>query len=241
MAAPALLLCVAFLVTGCFNSVVTQAIYNYAPINTKSMVLVFCAYIGYSLRYFIPDNKQEDKKVDEERGKIRKKRDSKDKEDKAKTGYLYMFGLVVAEILASQLSMIAFALIGSGLHQVLYSSIILFTALVSAFILHKKIYNTQWVALILLTSGLMLSAGRVNTNEVPVEGIFYLFASTFIFALTSSFSEVIIQKFKIPSDKYPRMNEKRRERRKGREEKGEKKRVRRKGRRREGREALFSS
>jgi hypothetical protein len=77
------------------------------------MVLVLCAYIGYSLRYFIPDNHKETKKVDEERGKIRKKSDQP-KDEQSKTGYLYMFGLVVAEILASQLSMIAFALIGSG-------------------------------------------------------------------------------------------------------------------------------
>lgn len=83
------------------------------------MVLVFCAYIGYALRYFIKDSKQpEAKKGDEEKGdKARKKRE-RVSEEQSKIVYLYMFFLVLAEIIAAQLSMIAFSQIGSGVSSI---------------------------------------------------------------------------------------------------------------------------
>lgn len=49
-------------------------------------------------------------------------------------------------------------LIGSGIYQVIYSSVVVFTAILSRIFLKKKLTPKQWMSLIVITSGLSLSA-----------------------------------------------------------------------------------
>lgn len=83
------------------------------------MLLVFCAYIGYALRYFMPNAPQQEKK-DEEKGEIKIMKNKKKIRIKEPTTtanrktHIFIFLLVLAETIASQLSMIGFTLVGSG-------------------------------------------------------------------------------------------------------------------------------
>jgi hypothetical protein len=84
------------------------------------MLLVGCTYIGYSLRYFVPESKNKTKK-DEEGGEGAKKKDRRPDKDKDKVEgvvdkkiYGYIFFLVFCETISSQLAVMGFALVGSG-------------------------------------------------------------------------------------------------------------------------------
>ncbi len=44
------------------------------------------------------------------------------------------------------------------IYQVIYSSVVIFTAILSKFFLHKSLYLQQWLSMLLVTSGLVVSA-----------------------------------------------------------------------------------
>ncbi len=127
------------------------------------MVFVFVTYFGYAIRYFVSKDttgKDREKKVKDQK-KI----------------YLYIFLLTLIEVVASQLSNVGFSYVGSGvsfkkerksifflmfyyLYQILFSSVILFNAIVAIVVLRQKITKYQWLALFAITSGLIIAAGN---------------------------------------------------------------------------------
>lgn len=88
------------------------------------MLLVFCTYFGYALRFFVPENKEQiseepHKKGDEEKGerdRQRKRAREREKIEREKPRvYMYAFAITLTEICASQLATIGFSYVGSGI------------------------------------------------------------------------------------------------------------------------------
>ena len=85
------------------------------------------------------------------------------------TRFLVVGGLEVAGNITGVLGLI-FA--GSGVFQVVYSSVVLFTALLSRIFLGKSPQTKQWIALFLITLGLAVSAlgGVSSKSTLPKDG-----------------------------------------------------------------------
>ena len=66
--------------------------------------------------------------------------------------------IAVLEVTGNVFGVLGLIFAGSGLFQVVYSSVVLFTALMSKVILHRSPQPKQWVALFLITLGLAFSA-----------------------------------------------------------------------------------
>lgn len=82
------------------------------------------------------------------------------------------------------------------LFQVLYSSVVIFTALLSRIFLHKIINRYQWLSILGVTFGLMISAlGTESNHDISSSqsiGLFFSMAATLNYALYYILSERIL-------------------------------------------------
>merc|ERR1719191_2068954 len=69
------------------------------------------------------------------------------------------------DCLAQVVSFFALVWAGSALYQLVYSSILIVTAALRHFLLGKKLSLQQWMACIIVTSGLFLSSLGMNNGS----------------------------------------------------------------------------
>lgn len=77
-----------------------------------------------------------------------------------------LFVLAAFDVFANALSVWAIETCGAGMFQVVYSSILVCTAAISSVALRKTFGRTQWLAMAIVTAGLMLS-----TVRLPLPGV----------------------------------------------------------------------
>merc|ERR1712137_1436862 len=83
------------------------------------------------------------------------------------------------DVLGSTLTGFGLFYTGSGIYQILYSSVVIFTALLSRFVLKKPLSGMQWMAVLLVNVGLTFSASSSNSEgESDSSGV--LFGSVII-------------------------------------------------------------
>ncbi|KXS16297.1 hypothetical protein M427DRAFT_31447 [Gonapodya prolifera JEL478] len=149
------------LLTGVFSTLKSQWLYNAGAAAFKSLLTVSCTYVGMALAHFVPRRAAEE--VERSPTQLTPRPNQK----------------TLLDITANALLTIGVFLIGSGLYQVVYSSIVAFTALLSTVQVRwpegmsgktgwsrgvsvkwnpRAVNVWQWVAIAIVTGGLVLPA-----------------------------------------------------------------------------------
>jgi len=119
---------------------------------------------------------------------------------------MYCSLIALLEFVGQYLGLNGLVYAGSGIYQVLYSTVVIIVAILSRFILKRFINSYQWGFIILVTLGLCVNTyGNVSKTEedsmLRMKGIFYTLASTFIFALSYVSTEYVLKKLDPPKTK----------------------------------------
>ena len=102
-----------------------------------------------------------------------------------------------SDFLGSILTAIGLFYTGSGLYQVLCSSVVVFTAVLCRIFLQKPLSNNQWIAVLLVNFGLALSAG---SKSVEGDSSSLLVGSAFIIVGTILVSSAYVVDQKVMDD-----------------------------------------
>lgn len=134
---------VLFVLTGVLSTIGYQWIfYQGAGGGGFSMITVLPSYIGMIFPLLKPSNRNRFLSLDH-----------------PKSTHKLIFTASTCDITGSMLTAVGLFYCGSGLYQVLYSSVIVFTALIARIFLSKPLTTNQWIAVFLVNIGLALSAG----------------------------------------------------------------------------------
>lgn len=110
----------------------------------------------------------------------------------AETHLKSYFYVGILDLIGNILTVIGLTLCGSGIFQVVYSSVVLFGALFSKYLLGKNLNRNQWIGLFIITSGLSLSAlgtSSSSSNDKQMLGIFLTLCGTMLYGLSYVISE----------------------------------------------------
>jgi drug/metabolite transporter (DMT)-like permease len=77
----------------------------------------------------------------------------------------YLIAISLFDVVGSMTSILGTVLLGSGLYQICYSSVLVSSALLSRIILGRVITWTQWIGIITITIGLIASAMGSNLSQ----------------------------------------------------------------------------
>ena len=111
----------------------------------------------------------------------------------------------VLETMGFVLSLSGITLAGSGLYQVVYSSIVIWIALLSRMFLKTNITASQWLAILIVTGGVSVSAwGSLSSTGGPslstsFYGIVVTLSCTLVYATSYISSEKLINLPNAPS------------------------------------------
>ncbi|KAF9191968.1 hypothetical protein BGZ50_008913 [Haplosporangium sp. Z 11] len=114
--------------------------------------------------------------------------------------------VAVMDVIANGLITIGFFYVGSGMYQVIYSSIVIWCAILTRIFLSRKLNNIQWVAIVGVTFGLAISAfGTVQdvSPDGPVQswleksfGALITLGATFLYSCVYVLSDKVLSTFK---------------------------------------------
>ncbi|KAF9938730.1 hypothetical protein BGZ67_010494 [Mortierella alpina] len=114
--------------------------------------------------------------------------------------------VAVMDVIANALVTVGFFYVGSGMYQVIYSSIVIWCAILTRIFLSRKLNNVQWVAIVGVTCGLAISAvGTVQeaSPDGPVQtwleksfGALVTLGATFLYACVYVLSDKVLATFK---------------------------------------------
>lgn len=76
--------------------------------------------------------------------------------------HMFLTAISVCDILGSAMSILGGLMLGSGLYQICYSSVLVSSALMSRIILGRKLTWTQWIGILVITAGLVASGLGLN-------------------------------------------------------------------------------
>ncbi|KAJ3054286.1 hypothetical protein HK097_002168 [Rhizophlyctis rosea] len=133
-----------FLVTGLISTLGAQWLHYRGAAESRSMLPVLATYLGMAAVALLPSDKHS--------------RSYKPDPNEPKRGYLTIFGVSTLDVLGNVILMVGMFYVGSGLYQVIYSSVIVFTALLSKCFLRRTMSWAQWAAIFAITGGLSLTA-----------------------------------------------------------------------------------
>lgn len=128
-----------FLATGICSTICNQMVFYHGASQPKSMLLSFPTYIGMILVVLLPLPKSAHKGVHS-------------------TSSQTVFGVASADVFANVACMVGLQFVGSGIFQVLYASVVCFTALLSKAFLGKTPSRIQWLGIFAIASGLCLTS-----------------------------------------------------------------------------------
>lgn len=169
-----------FLATGLFTTLVSQLLFYEKEVKTESMLTVLSTYLGMASILFLPKsvgNKYVPVEISTENEEVVPKStfnscvlflwsfipNSKHIPFKAKKG-LALVSLM--DVVGSAILAVGLFWVGSGLFQVIYASVIIFTAIGSKLFLRKTLKWGQWLSIILIVAGLSISGSdRASTPE----------------------------------------------------------------------------
>ncbi|KAG0359257.1 hypothetical protein BG005_001101 [Podila minutissima] len=113
--------------------------------------------------------------------------------------------VAVMDVVANALVTIGFFYVGSGMYQVIYSSIVIWCAILTRIFLSRKLNNVQWVAIVGVTVGLAVSAVGTVQNVSPdgavqswLEksfGALITLGATFLYACVYVLSDKVLSTF----------------------------------------------
>ena len=125
--------------------------------------------------------------------------------------WVNLISVVFFDVVGNVTTMVGIILAGSGLYQVIYSSIIIFCAMLSWFFLNKPVSGMQWGAILLISAGLAVSSmggdeptsaedGEQLGGSTKLLGIAVTLISTMSYAATYIINEAtLVRKDGAPS------------------------------------------
>ncbi|KAF9349532.1 hypothetical protein BGX26_012182 [Mortierella sp. AD094] len=116
-----------------------------------------------------------------------------------------VFQVAVMDVIANALVTVGFFYVGSGMYQVIYSSIVIWCAILTRIFLGRKLNGIQWLAIFGVTLGLAISAvGTVQDEspDGPVQswleksfGALITLGATFLYACVYVLSDKVLSTF----------------------------------------------
>jgi drug/metabolite transporter (DMT)-like permease len=115
-----------------------------------------------------------------------------------------VFLIAIFEILGNVCSVLGIIYAGSGVYQVVYSSLVVFTAVWARIFLKKHISQEQWCAILTVTIGLSLSAVGTPTSSdssswMVTMGALFTLAATTLYSFVYILSENILTQKNAPT------------------------------------------
>ncbi|KAJ5070706.1 hypothetical protein M0811_01686 [Anaeramoeba ignava] len=111
--------------------------------------------------------------------------------------------LTIIDLSGNVTTIIGLVYSGSGIYQVVYSSVIVFAGVLAEKFLHKKLTKFQWIGIGLIIFGLffsvVFSGSNTGSNSTVLFGIFMTLISAFLYAISYTFSEYLITSEQVSS------------------------------------------
>ncbi|KAI8605241.1 hypothetical protein EDD21DRAFT_364115 [Dissophora ornata] len=115
--------------------------------------------------------------------------------------------VAVMDVIANALVTVGFFYVGSGMYQVIYSSIVIWCAILTRIFLSRKLNNIQWLAIFGVTLGLAISAVGTVQDASPDDGpgqswleksfgALVTLGATFLYACVYVLSDKVLSTFK---------------------------------------------
>eukprot|EP00761_Pharyngomonas_kirbyi_P014960 gb/GECH01014991.1/.p1 GENE.gb/GECH01014991.1/~~gb/GECH01014991.1/.p1 ORF type:complete len:347 (+),score=22.07 gb/GECH01014991.1/:1-1041(+) len=140
---------VIFTATGVYTTIGSQLLFNNGITDPRTLLLPLTTYLGHFLMGMIPGLSPS---LDSE---------STNHKNESKSHKLVFLSCAL-DLSAHILCMAGMSLCGSGLYQVIYSSLVVFTAILSKFVKGKTIIRAQWIGILAVTAGLSLSTLSIS-------------------------------------------------------------------------------
>ncbi|KAI8924989.1 hypothetical protein BC831DRAFT_462799 [Entophlyctis helioformis] len=147
-----------FLATGLFSTLGSQSLYYRGAADARSMLTILTTYLGMALVFLIPpsehkqpkhqQHQQQQQQLPSSRSRVRN-HDLAD--NPAHSTVLWLSAL---DVLGSLALTIGLFLVGSGIYQVVYSSVIVFTAIFNLLLMRRSLAVGQWAAILVISGGL---------------------------------------------------------------------------------------
>ncbi|KAG2176518.1 hypothetical protein INT44_007181 [Umbelopsis vinacea] len=109
-----------------------------------------------------------------------------------------IFKLACVEVVANFTVSVGFYLVGSGMYQVIYSSVVIWCAILSYLTMGRTLTPTQWVAIMGTSVGLAISAmgntsqGDATSAPLLIFGMILTLSGTFFYSCVYVFSDHIL-------------------------------------------------
>ncbi|ORX97917.1 hypothetical protein K493DRAFT_406759 [Basidiobolus meristosporus CBS 931.73] len=168
-----------FLFTGVFQTLSTQWLFYQGAADKLSFLTIGANYVGMTLVNYLIPRQEEARPVTNSR-----------------FPWLPVVTVALFDFGGNVFAAAGLFLVGSGIFQVIYSSVVVFTALLSRVILKRQLSLLQWLSLLVITLGLGLSA--LGTSRSGEDGD-VLMGSLLVFSCTLMFASVYVTNEKVVS------------------------------------------
>jgi drug/metabolite transporter (DMT)-like permease len=149
------------LLTGVVQTLCAQTAFYQGGAEKTTLLPVLANFAGIACALFLPSSSHETTSHDNEASSSKRK--------PAITSHHKKFALIGScEVAGNVLGVLGLIFAGSGLFQVVYASVVLFTALLSKIFLGRSPQPKQWAALFLITCGLAISAVGTSSSAKAV-------------------------------------------------------------------------
>lgn len=166
--------CTLFLVTGVFITIGNQLIYYQgAGGGGFAMMTVFPNYIGMVLAFTLNFFFKKRMKHSDVSAPLHIPKNP----PKIRDYQVQILLVSIVDFGASWCGAVGLYYAGSGIFQVLESSVVVFTAVLSSFILKKALKLSQWFAVFLVSVGLSLSAFSSSFSHTTGERLYFFFSN----------------------------------------------------------------
>lgn len=202
-----------FLITGVSGTILITWISYHGGAHTHALLPVIASYFASSLVYFVPQSSKNTHKTTS--SNIIK---WKTKSFKTKTSINYLNSdlkimlLSFYDMFANTVSFLSLIWSGSGVYQLVYSSIIIITASFRHFLIpNRNLSFQQWIACFIVTLGLLFSAFGQTQSHIHQRTnifiqlmdafavIFWPLMATFLYALEYVLVEILLSSKNAPT------------------------------------------
>jgi drug/metabolite transporter (DMT)-like permease len=118
---------------------------------------------------------------------------TEERKEKGTVIWKLVFGIAFLEFLSQAIILDGLMLAGSSIYTVAYSSVIIYTALFSYYIVHRSLCLPQWIGIIIVMIGLaIVSIDAQNDGRDVLEGFLFVLLGSLSHSLTYVGSEFLL-------------------------------------------------
>ncbi|KAJ3218344.1 hypothetical protein HK099_005098 [Clydaea vesicula] len=153
-----------FLLTGLISTLGAQWLNYRKAADSRSLLTVLCTYLGMILIVFLPLDSNTPHKApfplkNMGSSTLQQKEEKKELSNyKSEINHTGVISVALLDVFGQIVLTVGLFYIGSGLYQVIYSSVIVFASVYNRVFLKRKMGFKQWMAVLTITFGLSLNA-----------------------------------------------------------------------------------